>query len=122
MAYGILAEIRLLSGNPPTSEVSDATINTYIDGADALVNSLTGKSDWVAADTEYEAVELASNLYAAAMILDHYKDTEGKAEKFRTRFYEIISKLEVTRPIKTIALGYRTSPAKDAETSDLVEP
>ena len=97
MPYGILAEVRKLSGNPPTAEIADTDITTYIDGADSIINTITGKTDWAAADAEYEAIETASNLYAAATILDHFQDKEGKAQAFRKEFWQILAPLRTQR-------------------------
>jgi len=122
MAYGVLADVRALAGNPSTAEVPDADITTFIGYVDSLINSYFGKDDWASGDAEYKTVQMASNIYAAAMILDRFKDQEGKAKTFREEFWKMLENLAATTAVKVIALGYRTSPLKDDETGDLVEP
>ena len=69
-----------------------------------------------------ELVESLNNLKLSAMVLDHFKDMEGKAKTFREQFWKMLDNLAKTRDTKVVALGYRTSPADEDETNDLVEP
>lgn len=48
---------------------------------------------------------------------------EGKADKLRKEFGEIIDRLRATEGFKVVAQGYRTSPLKDDQTkTSLIEP
>ena len=131
MPYGVTAQVRTLAGNPTTAQVSDATIDTFIDGADSLINTKTGKSDWAATDTEYESLELISDLLSASMVLEHYRGEDEKAKRLWDRGIALLDSLVAASTtvaagdaevLVVVAQGYRTSPLKDSETSDLVEP
>ncbi len=93
MAYGINAEVRKLGGSPSTDDVSSADIDSYIEKADSIINVTTGKSDWTTADAAYDSIELASNLYSAAMVLDYFADPEGKAKTFREEFWKLMKQI-----------------------------
>lgn len=93
MSYGVTNSVRILGGNPPTSEVADSEINLYIGQADSLINVLSGKSDWTSANVDFNAVVVASNLFAASLLLDVYQDKEGKAAEFRKTFYEQMDRI-----------------------------
>jgi hypothetical protein len=107
VAYGVLAEVRSLAGNPSTAEVPDADITSYIDKADSIINTLTQKNNWTASDDDYEAIQLASNLYAAAMVADHFGDREGKGKAWREEFWRLMKNIRVSSSTaKTNDEGY----------------
>lgn len=125
MTYGSAPEVRALVGNYSLTEVPEEEVATWIVGADALIRAITGKTDWTETDAEYPVIEKASNLYAAAAILDHFEDKEGKAKTFREEFYKITEALKESDSVLdeeglvVVALDYRTSPLSD-ETGGLV--
>ena len=122
MPFAITASVRKLVGNPPTTEVADADIDDYIDGADAFVKSRTMKSDWVSGDTEYEAIETIANLIAASNLLQTFPSADSRA-RAKDIWSQALAMLDgLKAPYKTVGLGYRTSPLSDSESGDLVEP
>ncbi|MBI2126049.1 MAG: hypothetical protein HYY67_01740 [Thaumarchaeota archaeon] len=97
MAYGQTADVRKLSGNPPSSEVNDTTINDEIANADALINVETGKSNWASSDVDFNAIRRASNFYAAAAILNIFDQTKTEvANSYREEFWKIIKSLKTS--------------------------
>tara|TARA_R100000789_G_scaffold47802_3_gene48494 strand:+ start:29 stop:379 length:351 start_codon:yes stop_codon:yes gene_type:complete len=112
MAYGVNAEVRILGGNPSTDDISSADIDDWIDRADSLINTHTSKSDWSGSDVAYEAIQNASNLYASAMVLDHFADPEGKAKTLREEFWRLINALKVnSADSKNTESGYMVKTA-----------
>ena len=71
-------------------------MDSYIAKADSLVDTFTGKTGWTSGDTAYEAVQMASNVMAAAMIREHYRDTEGKAKGLRDEFWRLVKEIKNT--------------------------
>lgn len=124
MTYGVNADVRKLAGNPTTSDIASADIDTYITRADSEVEKLTGHTGYTSSDTEYYLVVQISNLLAAAWIMDYFKDTEGKAEKYRAQAQALIDaiKQSTRSSFAVVAQGYRTSPLSDDEAGDLIEP
>lgn len=101
MVYGVNAEVRILAGNPETADISSADIDDWISRSDSVINNETSKSDWSSGDTAYGSIIIASNLYAAAMVLDHFADPEGKAKTLREEFWRLIKSIKSNSALTT---------------------
>ena len=100
--YGVTATVRILAGNPPAAEVSDATVDAQIADADSLINVETGKSNWTSTDVDFNAVRRASNFYAAAAILNIFDQTKPEiANSYREEFWKIIKSLKTSSKLSS---------------------
>ena len=119
MVYGVQAQVRKLIGNPNTTDVANADIDTAIDGADSFIKSFTKKNDWVSTDDEYEAIETISD-YLSAHYMLLSRNTPGavdRAKELKETAMEMLKALH--EPFAMVALKYRTSPLKDDATKSL---
>lgn len=101
MPYGIVDEVRRLSGIPSDSTVvTDAEITDMILSSDDEVSIATGKFDWSSIDEGYKTVEEASNFLAAYSVIvawDPTPENLDKSKELRSRGLELIKSLKMGR-------------------------
>lgn len=99
MPYGIVEDVRRLSGIPSDSEVvTDSQIQEMILSSDDEISIATGKFDWSSQDEGYKTIETASNFLAAYSVIVAWDPTEEnlqKAKELRSRGLELIKELKM---------------------------
>lgn len=95
MAYGVISEVRRLTGSPSSSTViTDQQISDQITSADSEINVTTGKFDWATTDYGYAMIQEASNFLAAYNVIIAWDpDNLDKAREYRKRGKDLITEL-----------------------------
>jgi hypothetical protein len=76
MVLGDVSRTRRLSGNPATTNVSDADITQGLTYGTSQVIRLTGKTNWETDTThaDYPTAVMATEYFASSMIRDRFQD------------------------------------------------
>jgi hypothetical protein len=120
VGYSETAEVRRASGIVDELDLTPTDLAGICARADDYVDTLL-HSTFKKGDKQYEAVRQASTLWATATVLDGFRDPDGKADKLRVSFYQIIAGLKKTAKFVVRGGKYQTDPLATAQTQDLVE-
>lgn len=103
-------EVRKLSGNRSTANVSDTDINIQIGISDSIVKMYTDKQDWVDTNVEYPAIKRASELIASSYIRQRFKEKDESQQQLdeAKNLLEIINRKSPLAGKRSVVIARRS--------------
>jgi len=96
--YGDFVRARRLSGNRPTSDLSDTDCQQAIAYGDARVESETAHSNYTTDDPIYPLIAEASEYFASSWIIDHYESESTKGDDHYAKAMDICFSIRESSP------------------------
>lgn len=115
MTYGDATQVREMSGNPNTTDVSSTTMTQAIAYGDSLVNTFTGYDAWSSVNDpdQYTSIQTASNMFATSYVIKRYPKRSDEAKNLYASAIELC--LEIRRGSShgsiSVSTNYHSWPA-----------